>query len=75
MFPDNICQHIDILVVINVQKNNFGFHSSQKTQGQKHQVNNLNFKYRVCQIKLGHSLGCYSTNPTVSRNGHSPTSS
>ena len=54
MFPDNICQNIDILVVINVQKNNFGFHSNQKTQGQKHRVNNLNFKYQVCQIKLRH---------------------
>ena len=54
MFPDNICQNIDILVVINVQKNNFGFHSNQKTQGQKHQVNNLYFKYQVCQMKLRH---------------------
>ena len=54
MFPDNICQNIDILVVINVQKNNFGFHSNQKTQGKKHQVNNLNFKYQVCQIELRH---------------------
>ena len=54
MFPDNICQNIDILVVINVQKNNFGFHSNQKTQGQKHRLNNLYFKYQVCQIKLRH---------------------
>ena len=54
MFPDNICQNIDILVVMNVQKNNFGFHSNQKTQGQKHQVNNLNFKYQVYKIKLRH---------------------
>ena len=54
MFPDNICQNIDILVVINVQKNNFGFHSNQKTQGQKHQVNNLYFKYQVYQMKLRH---------------------
>ena len=54
MFPDNICQNIDILVVINVQKNNFGFHSNRKTQGQKHQVNNLYFKYQVCQMKLRH---------------------
>ena len=54
MFPDNISQNIDILVVINVWKNNFGFHSNQKTQGQKHQVNNLYFKYQVCQMKLRH---------------------
>ena len=54
MFPDNISQNIHILVVINVWKNNFGFHSTQKTQGQKHQVNNLYFKYQVCQLKLRH---------------------
>ena len=54
MFPDNISQNIDILVVIDVWKNNFGFHSNQKTQGQKHGVNNLNFKYQICQIKLRH---------------------
>ena len=54
MFPDNICQNIDILVVMNVQKNNFGFHSNQETQGQKHQANNLYFKYQVCQMKLRH---------------------
>ena len=54
MFPDNICQNIDILVVINVQKNNFSFHSNQKTQGQKHQVNNLYFKHQVCQMILKH---------------------
>ena len=54
MFPDNICQNIDILVVINVRKNNFGFHSNQKTQGQKRQLNNLYFKYHVCQVKLSY---------------------
>ena len=54
MFPDNICQNIDILVVINVQKNNFGFHSNRKTQGQKHQVNNLYFINQVCQMILRH---------------------
>ena len=54
MFPDNICQNIDILVVINVPKNNFGFNSNWKTQGQKHQLNNLYFKYQICQMKLGH---------------------
>ena len=54
MFPDNICQNIDILVVINVQKNDFGFHSNQKTQEQKHRVNNLHFKYQVCQMKFRH---------------------
>ena len=70
MFPDNISQNIDILAVINVLKDNFGFHSNQKTQGQKHRVNNLNFKYQVCQMKLRHlntflQFSCYSTNPTV----------
>ena len=54
MFLDNISQNIDILVVINVWKNNFGFHSNRKTQGQKHQVNNLYFKYQVCHMKLRH---------------------
>ena len=54
MFPDNISWNIDILEVINVWKNNFGFHSNQKTQGQKHRVNNTNFKYQVCQMKLRH---------------------
>ena len=52
MFPDNICQNIDILIVINVKKNNFGFHSNQKTQGHKHLLNNFNFKRQVCQMKL-----------------------
>ena len=32
-------------------KNNFGFHSNRKTQGQKHEVNNLYFKYQICQMK------------------------
>ena len=54
MFPDNISQNIDILVIINVWKNSFGFHSNQKTQGQKRRVNNLNFKYQVCQMILSH---------------------
>ena len=54
MFPDNICQNIDILVVINAWKNNFGFHSNQKTQGQKHRLNNLHFRYQICQMKLRH---------------------
>ena len=68
MFPDNISQTIDILVVMNVWKNYFGFQSNRKTQGQKHWVDNLYFKYQVCQMKLRHlSLGCYSTNSTVPR--------
>ena len=54
MFPDNVSQNIDVLVVINVWKNNFGFHSNHKTQGQKHRVNNLYFKYQVCQTKIRH---------------------
>ena len=54
MFPDNISPNIDILVDINVWKNSFGFHSNRKTQGQKHRVNNLYFKYQVSQMKLRH---------------------
>ena len=54
MFPDYICQNIDILAVINDRKNNFGFHGNRKTQGHKHQLNNLYFKYQVCQMKLRH---------------------
>ena len=54
MFPDCICQNIDILAVMNAQINDFGFHSNQKTQGHKHQLNNLYFKYQVCQMKLRH---------------------
>ena len=54
MFPNYICQNIDILAVINAQKNDFGFHSNQKTQGHKYQLNNLNFKYQVYQMKLRH---------------------
>ena len=54
MFPHYIYQNIDILAVMTVQKNNFGFHSNRKAQGQKHQWNNLYFKYQVCQMKLRH---------------------
>ena len=54
MFLDYICQNIDILAVINVQKNFFGFHSNQKTEGHKHLLNNLCFKYQVYQMKLRH---------------------
>ena len=69
MFPDNISPNIDILVVINVLKNNFGFHSDQKTQGEKQQLNDLYFRYQICQMKLGH-LNTFlqfrlSMNPTV----------
>jgi len=35
MFPDNIRQKNDILVVMNVWKINFGFHSNQKNSGTK----------------------------------------
>ena len=52
MFPNNICQNSDILVVISVQKDNFGFYSNRKTQGHKHQLNNLYFKYQVCQMNF-----------------------
>ena len=45
MFPNYIYQNIDILAVIKTRKNDFGFHSNQKTQGHKHQLNNLYFKY------------------------------
>ena len=54
MFLDYVYQNNDILAVINAQKNNFGFHSNRKTQGHKHQLNNLYFKYQVCQMKLRH---------------------
>ena len=54
MFPHYIYQNIDILAVMTIQKNNFGFHGNQKTQGHKHQLNNLYFKYQVCQIKSKH---------------------
>ena len=54
MFPDYIYQNIDILAVIDAWKNNFGFHSNRKTQGHKHQLNNLYFKYQVYQMKLRH---------------------
>ena len=54
MFPDYICQNFDILAVRNVRKNNFGFHGNRKTQGHKHQLNNLYFKYQVCQMKWRH---------------------
>ena len=52
MFPHHICQNIDILAVMNDQKNNFGFHGNRQTQGHKHQLKNICFKYQVCQIKL-----------------------
>ena len=54
MLPYYICENTDIIAVMTVRKNNFEFHSNQKTQGQKHWVNNLYFKYQVCQIKLRH---------------------
>ena len=54
MFPHHICENIDILAVMTVRKNNFGFHGNRKTQGHKHQLNNLYFKYQVCQMKLRH---------------------
>ena len=54
MFPHLIFENIDILAVMTVQKNNFGFHGNRKTQGHKHQLNNLYFKYQVCQMKLRH---------------------
>ena len=51
MFPDNICQNVDVL---EVQKNNFGYHSNQNTQGHKHRLNNLYFKYYGYSMKLKH---------------------
>ena len=54
MFPHYICENMDILAVITVQKNNFGFHGNQKTEGHKHQLNNFYFKYQLCQMKLRH---------------------
>ena len=52
MFPNCICQNIDILVIVNVWEKIFGFHSNQKTQG--HWLNNLYFKYQIYKIKLRH---------------------
>ena len=52
MFLTHIYQNIDILAVMDDQKKDFGFHSNQQTQGHKHQLNNLHFKYQGCQIKL-----------------------
>ena len=52
MFLTHICQNIDILAVMNDQKNDFGFHSNQKTQGHKHQLTNSYFKYQHYQMKL-----------------------
>ena len=46
MFPYHICENIDIIAVMTVQKNNFGFHGNQKTEGHKHQLNNLYLKYQ-----------------------------
>ena len=54
MFPHYIYQNIDILAVMTVQKNDFGFHGNRKTQGQKHQLNILYFKYQVCRVKSRH---------------------
>ena len=54
MFLCHICQNIDIIAIMNDQKNDFGFHSNRKTQGQKHRLNNLYFKYQVWQMKLRH---------------------
>ena len=39
MFPGYICENIDILAVMTVQKNTFGFRGNWKTQGHKHQLN------------------------------------
>ena len=52
MFLHYICENIDILAVMTVRKSNFGFHGNQKTQGHKHQLNNLYFKYKVYLMKL-----------------------
>ena len=52
MFLNYFCQNLDILY--NVWKNNLGFHSNEKTQGQKQPLNNLYFKYQVCQMKSKH---------------------
>ena len=42
-----------MLAVINVSSYKC-FHRNRKTQGHKHQLNNLYFKYQVCQMKLRH---------------------
>ena len=45
MFPYYIRKNIDILAVMIVYENNSSFHINQKTQGHKHQLNKLYFKY------------------------------
>ena len=69
MFPHHICLNIDILAIMNDQKNAFGFHSNWQNQGRKHQSKNICFRYKVCQIEWRYfnilSLGCLSTNATV----------
>ena len=54
MFSYHVFENIDIIAVMTVWKNNFGFHSNQKTQEHKHQLNNLYFKYQVCKMRLRH---------------------
>ena len=38
MFPHYICENIDILAVMMIQKNSFCFHCNQKTQGSMEQL-------------------------------------
>ena len=52
MFLAYIGKDIGNLAVMNDHKNDFGFHSNQKTQGHKRQLNNLYFKDQHCQMKL-----------------------
>ena len=36
------------------KKSDFGFHGNRQIQGHKHHLNNLHFKYQVCQMKFSH---------------------
>ena len=36
MSPPFISENIDVLAVMTDERNSFGFHDNQKTQGQKH---------------------------------------
>ena len=44
MFPHYIYQNIDILAVMTVRKNDFGFHGNQKNSGTKASIEQLIFQ-------------------------------
>ena len=53
MFPDHICQNLDILTVMNARKIILISIATEKLR-HKHQLNNLHSKYQVCEMKLKH---------------------